>query len=129
MHVLACNAPQLRMMAKSGVSTSTQMLGRRELCFDGVSSVCSSSQPSTSSPSTSESIFIQRLFFSPFYFVLLHRLINFFCPSFSHWYAYRCFSFKFCCWLLVLNFVGSSVIHLADYYSGGLMTTLGILVL
>uniref|UniRef100_A0A9I9DRC5 PDZ domain-containing protein n=1 Tax=Cucumis melo TaxID=3656 RepID=A0A9I9DRC5_CUCME len=60
MHVLACNAPQLRMMGKSGVSTSTHLLGRRELCFDGVSSVCSSSQPSTSNPSTSESIFIQR---------------------------------------------------------------------
>lgn len=76
MQVLACNAPQLRMMVKSGVSTSTHLLGRRELCFDGVSSVCSSSQPSTSNPSTSESSSIRRLFFSPFYSVLLHRLIK-----------------------------------------------------
>ncbi|CAK9308964.1 unnamed protein product [Citrullus colocynthis] len=60
MQVLACNAPQLRMMVKSGVSTSTHLLGRRELCFDGVSSVCSSSQPSTSNPSTSESSSIRR---------------------------------------------------------------------
>ncbi|KAG6578588.1 Protease Do-like 8, chloroplastic, partial [Cucurbita argyrosperma subsp. sororia] len=48
MQVLAFNAPQLRMMVESRVWTSTHFLGRRELCFDGVSSVCSPSNPSNS---------------------------------------------------------------------------------